>query len=104
MQVKTLYAAKLLGIINHYLDGSQDTFYITETGLNFLADKKPISPAELIIVKDKVLMSTGTIKASEVKHKDVSKFNKLLSDLDKAIDDLPNEVLDFVKTGQMSLI
>lgn len=101
---KTLYAAKLLGLIGHYLDGTQDTYYVTEIGFNFLSNKKPLAPSELVVVKDKIMSSSGSIQIEEVKRKDPIKFNTLLKSLEDAVDNLPNEVVDFVRTGQISLL
>ncbi len=104
VQTKILLAARLLGIVGHYLDGTQDTFYVTEVGLKFLAGKKPISPSELIVIKGKTMRSSGSMEIGEVRHKEPLKFNNLLLALEKAVKGLPDDVVEFSRTGQASLL
>lgn len=101
---RQLFAAKLLGIIGHFKDGTQDTFYITDKGIRFMRGDVALSPCNLVVVNNKVITADGTMMIEETKRKDSIKFNNLLTNIRKAIDNLPIEVLNFVRSGQVSLL
>lgn len=101
---KYLYHARLLGIIDHFLDGSQETFFVTTKGMDFLRGDEELSPARVTVVKNVIIESGGTIALDDVKRKDVARFSETVIKLREAIKALPETTMQFVKSGQVPLL
>ena len=101
---KPLYTARLLGLVGHFVDGSQDTFYVTPKGIEFLAKDEPLTPCRVTVVDNTVLDSSGSMKLDDVKSKDRAKFSETVLRLREAVKALPETTLTFVRTGQVPLL
>lgn len=101
---KLLYAARLLGIVDWFQDGSQDTFYITTKGMAFLSGDEELKPARLMVANHVVIESSGSMWLDDVKRKDVAKFSEAVIKLREAVKALPETTLQFVKSGQVPLL
>lgn len=101
---KLLYAARLLGIVDHFVDGTQDTFYVTTKGMAFLSGDEEIKPAKITVANNVVLESSGSMWLDDVKRKDVAKFSEAVIKLRDAIKVIPETTLQFVDTGQVPLL
>ena len=100
---RQLFVGRKLGIIGHHMDGSQDTFYVTKLGVDFLSGKKDLKPSTLTIVEDRVIHADGTINIQDIKSKDNAKHMTTLLNVEDAIKRLPSHVVQFITSGQTSI-
>lgn len=100
---KLLFTARSLGIIGHYLDGDQDTFFITNKGMKFLVGSEDLSPSQLTFIDYKVVGSEGKLNVEYVKAKDKVGYAATLLNIKDTIKRLPSHVLEFIQSGQTSI-
>ena len=90
--------------MSQFIDGSTITYFVTAKGVDFLSGTSPASPSTLITLDGDVVEMTGQIAIEEVKFKDFIKSSEAIRMAGKAIRSLPENVVNFITNGQMSLI
>jgi len=98
-----LRRAVFFGLVEHLLDGEQDTYFVTAKGLEFM-DGETVSPATVVIVNDQIIDSSGSVKIEQVRFRNMTRHEMLIKSVKKLIKELPKEVRDYVVGNQTSLI
>ena len=96
--------ALMLGLIQQFMDGRQETYFVTKNSINFLLDKAPISPAKIIMSDGQVLAREGSMTMEDVKYKDRIKKDRLAWAAKRAYNVMPVPVKEFVESGQIPLM
>lgn len=100
----TIFRAEALGLINSFTDGSKLSYFVTTAGMDFLSGEKPAAPCTLVVLDKEVVETSGELMIEDVKCKDSFKITTVVRNASKAVEALPESVLNFVTNGQMSLI
>jgi hypothetical protein len=93
----------MLGLIQQFMDGRQETFFVTTKGINFLLDRSPLSPAKIIMSDGHVLAREGSMSMLDVKFKDKVRKGHLAGAARRAFHLLPVMTKEFVESGQIPL-
>lgn len=96
--------AENLGLIARFVDGTQDTWYVTKKAIDFLTGKEPLSPCKLVTAEGILLSSSGSMMVEEVKSKDKIRLHRLLTECKDAVKDLSAATMKFIESGQMTLL
>lgn len=98
-----LRRAMFLELIEHFLDGEQDTYFVTAKGLDFLGGET-VSPSTVVIVNDQIIDSSGSMKIEQVRFRNIVRHEMLIKSVKRLMRELPSEVRDFAAGKQMPLL
>lgn len=100
----TTIRAEVLGLLKSFTDGSRITHFVTAKGLSFLSGDMPASPSWVTTLDGVVVETGGSTTIESIKFKNAIKEASALRDASDAVKALPENVANFVRSGQMSLI
>jgi SOS-response transcriptional repressor LexA len=98
-----LKRAIFLELVEQYIDGEQDTYFVTAKGLSLL-DGGTVTPSTVVVVNDQIIDTSGSMKIEQVRFRNIVRHEILIKSLKRLIRELPSEVRDFVVGNQMPLI
>jgi hypothetical protein len=104
MSEKLLASALQLNLLKKFMDGAQETYYITKIGLDFLSGNKKLDPARYIITDGLPPEPCDSLHVTEVKFKDLLAKDLILANIRTAIFDMPEKIKNFIINGQLVLI
>lgn len=96
--------AQLFGLVGKFMDSTIETYYVSQKGLDFLSGKFAASPAYGITMDGLLMQLHGEMMITEVGIGSERVIETAIAFAKKAVARLPRETLDFVKSGQISLI
>ena len=99
-----LEKAEMIGLVKKFLDGSTTTYFVTKKGVGFLSGKEVLSPSRYIVADGKVLETSGQLSINDVKFGDRVDREKVLQEARRAVNELPTRALQFINSGQISLM
>lgn len=99
-----VFRAETLGLLKAFVDGSRPAYYVTMAGIDFLSGERPASPCTMCVLDGEVVELSGEMMIENVKFKDVHRAGSVARDAARAVKALPESVMSFVTSGQMSLI
>lgn len=99
-----IHRAMTLGLLKSFMDGARLTHYVPTAGLDFISGEKPASPCTMYVLDGEIVEISGELTIENVKFKDVHRAGSVARDGARAVKALPESVLSFVNSGQMSLI
>lgn len=99
-----IHRAVTLGLLKSFRDGARLTHYVTAMGLEFLSGEKPASPCTMFVLDGDVVETSGELTIENVKFKDMHRAGSVARDGARAVKAIPEHVMSFVTSGQMSLI
>ena len=92
-----------LGLVERFMDGEQETYFVTGKGLDLLTGE-PVSPATVVIVNDLIIDEMDEMTIEQVKFRNVVRHEILIKSVKRLVKELPKEVRDFAAGNQMPLI
>lgn len=98
------FRAEAFGLIKRFQDGDRVTHYVTTAGLEFLKGEKPASPCTVVTLDGEVVETSGELLIESVKFKDEIRAGTLKRAALDAVKRIPEQHVNFVINGQMSLI
>jgi hypothetical protein len=104
VDLKTIVRCKILGLLQEFQDGSKITHFVTSKGIKFLTGESPAAPCLIITIDDEVIETSGEIMIDQVKFKDDIKRSSALHSSLSSVKMIPEYVMSFVTSGQMSFV
>ncbi len=98
-----LRRAMFLGLIEHFLDGEQDTYFVTAKGLYFL-EGETVEPSTVVVVNDQIIDSSDSMKIEQVRFRNIVRHEMLIKSAKRLIREMPKEIRDFAVGKQMPLV
>jgi len=104
IDVLTTSRAETLGLIKSFHEGDLLTYYVSAAGLEFLSGRQAATPCTITTLDGTVIETSGQLTIDDVKFKDSIKNNIAKQFALRVVETLPQNVLRFVTSGQISLI
>lgn len=100
----TLFRLETLGLVCPFQDGSRETYFISATGLAFMSGEAPAKPCTVVTLDGEIIEMSGELTIEDVKYKDQIRGDTLKRLASRAVKALSDDVINFVTSGQISLI
>lgn len=99
-----VFRAEALGLVKRFQDGARMTHFVTPAGLAFLKGEQAAKPCTVVTLDGEVVETSGEITIESVKFKNEIRAGTLKRAALDAVKAIPEQHMNFVVNGQMSLI
>jgi len=99
-----IFRAEAMGLIKRFQDGDRVTYFVTSAGLSFLNGEQAAKPCTVVTLDDEVVETYGELGIDGVKFKNEIRAGTLKRAAMDAVKAIPEQHMNFVINGQMSLI